>query len=274
MQKSWLIENRNITYTDWMDFYQRYCSELEIEAEPMDVWAESQVFQNHPTFRGKSENWARLMPVGSVNKLNSTENAYEKFKQIVRETTENAIPNVERNRNDLATVADFVSSRYRGSVNFQSLIDGEIDNAEKTGTPYDGMSVLIRAVNERNYEDWYVYTVDDGQGLFGSDMGTQTHVAYQIYNSDIAPDQIIRNVAFELGRVTGERQSVPSVDPENNPVAITIDKNYYKVENPSRLFGDDWGEVDKMESILEQSSHDRNSIIGRDSWEIITGAPV
>lgn len=272
---TWFPEDRKITNADWEQFQQRYIDEIGFDSEPSrDSWYESRIFQNHPAFRGQTSNWARLMPNDSIIRLKSTDHPYETFKSIVRETAENVLDESDIGRDELYTIATHVISRLRGNVDFQVLMEDSIECPdEERGTPYDDMTVVIKCINENNYEDWYVYAIKDGKKIFGSDMGSNTCVAGQIHRHGLEPDQIISNIAFEPRDPppsTAGTPSVPSAVPPEHPVTLFSD-GYDEIDDPRGLFGDAWGNVNAMREILRESSKTPNTIGTGSPWWVTTG---
>lgn len=271
----WFPENRKITTADWEEIQQRYIDEIGFDSEPdRGSWYDSRIVQSHQAFRGQTSNWARLMPNDSVTRLKSAEQPYETFKSIVRETAENVLDESQIERDELYTIATNVISRFKGNVDFQVLMAGDIECPdEERGTPYDDMTVVIKSINENNYEDWYVYVIKNGKKIFGSDMGSNTCVASQIHRHGLEPDQIISNIAFEPRDPppsTAGTPSVPSVDPPEHPITLFSD-GYYVVEDPRDLFGDAWGNVNTMREILQESSKTINTIGTGSPWWVTTG---
>lgn len=271
----WFPENRKITSAEWEQFRQRYIDEIGFDSEPgRDCWYESKIFQDHPAFRGQTSNWARLVPDDSVIRLKSAEQPYETFRDIVRETAENALDESEIDRNDLYTVATHIIPRFRGDVDFQALMADNIECPdEERGTPYADMTVVIKSINENNYEDWYVYVIEDGEELFGADMGSNTCVATQIHRQGLEPDQIIPDIAFEPRDPppsTSGTPSVPSIALPEQPVKL-FDDGYYEIDDPRELFSDAWGDVNTMREILQESSKTMKTIGTGSPWWVTTG---
>jgi hypothetical protein len=271
----WFPEDRKITNEEWEQFRQRYIDEIGFDSEPgRNCWYESKIFQDHPAFRGQTSNWARLMPDDSVVRLKSAGQPYETFRDVVRETAENVLDESEIDRNDLYTVVTHIIPRLRGNVDFKVLMAENVECPdEEQGTPYAEMTVVVKSINENNYEDWYVYVIEDGEELFGADMGSNTCVATQIHRQGIEPDQIISNIAFEPRDPPPSRSgtpSVPSIDPPKQPVTL-FDDGYYEINDPRKLFKDAWGDVDAIRKILLESSKTLKTIGTGSPWWVTTG---
>lgn len=100
--ESWYPSEEAITGDDWDQFRQRYYSELGLESDPgLSEWAESQIIQEHPAFRGTSSNWAQLMPADSVPRLKSKSQTYETLKNIIEQTAQKALGDITPEANDL-----------------------------------------------------------------------------------------------------------------------------------------------------------------------------
>jgi hypothetical protein len=144
---------------------------------------------------------------------------------------------------------------------------------EERGAPYADMTVVLKSINENNYEDWYVYVIEDGEKLFGADMGSNTCVATQINRQGLEPEQIVSDVAFEPRdppSYSSGTSSVPSIAPPEHSVTL-FDDGYYEIDDPEGLFSDAWGDINAMREILQESSKTMRTIGTGSPWWVTTG---
>lgn len=272
----WFVEERKITREDWDKFEQRYLGDLGFESEPdRTFWADTQLFQEVPAFRRETSNWAQLMPTDSARRLEIAATPYDTFKEIVEETTANALGKSDIGPSDLYYCATHVMDRFRGNVDFRALSAGDVSSSETSrGSTHEGMTVVVTSVNERNLEDWYVYDIEDGEEVFGPEMGSATYTAHYIQEAGLEPDRVVRDVALVL-RTTID-PSVDGVTPPDHPVSIPYQNSYieayYEVENPIATFGDAWGDTEKMYEILLDSSAEIHDIGIAPPWWVTSGA--
>lgn len=275
---------QHLSHIDWENYYERYSDELGVDTLSMNTTLRPEVILQskivpqsdpdggkdamigHPVFGAATSNWARLMPEDAVIRLKSAEQPFKAFKQIVRETTENAIPGLEIESNDLCAIAHHITNRFAG-VDFDSIINEE--TAEPTDSIPEHVTMVVKCVNQRNFEDWHIYAIDDPHGHFDFNIGIESagQAAYRLIEGGVTPAQVVDNVAFEI-KDTMTNQVVPSVTsavPPDCPVTIIEnhsyeDDLYYKVKSPVKIFGDNWGDIETMRSKLHELSQDGDRI--------------
>lgn len=269
-----------LKHIDWKEYYQRYNDELDVDTVSLDatvkpgIMLKSQTFPQtapegsdmgddnnmigHYAFGANSSNWSQLMPEDSITRLRSSEQTYEVFKQIVRETTENAIPGLEIQSNDLCSIAHYIANRFIG-FDFSPI--EEENTEEKTDKISDlpnNVTIILKTINESNFQDWYIYAVDEPQNYTNS--RSVSHTLYNLVKQDVKPVQVLNNVAFEI-KETMEKAVVPSVPSAELPdCPVNVWKNdlyedpcYYKIKSPVQTFGEDWGDIERMRSKLQES---------------------
>lgn len=293
-----LLGEQHLAQIDWRDYYQKYNNELGVDTISMstdvrpEIKLDSQIFPQpapegsertmigHSVFGAATTNWARLMPRDSVIRLKSTEQPYEVFKQIVMETTENTIPELEIQNKDLCSIANHIANRFRG-LDFDGLKDDEL--LEPTDIVPDHLTLVVKSINQRNFEDWHIYAVDDPGRHFDSNMipKSPAHAVCYLIKNDVEPTLVVNNIAFEIKETMKNQAdgSVPSAEPPDCPVTVTENNSYeedyyYEIESSEKVFGDNWGDVKLMRSELQESSQDGeriNQFQNSDVWYVNAG---
>lgn len=277
----WLPRERKVSSDEWDDFRRRYATELGFDQEPdyRSTIGETQIIKEANALTGNS-NWHLLMPKDSITRMESASNLYRTFKDIVQDTTRNALRQTEPQPLDLYFVASNVISRFKGSSDFhiEDIRTGSFESQEEQGNSvYDNMTIVVSSTNSRNFEDWYIYDVENASEIFGDELYSMTEAAHAIYKAGLKPEQILQDVAFTLRDQGMDAPSVSGVEPPANPVAIvSIDPHdrgyYYQIDTPQETFGDDWGDVELMDRRLSSGGIESKKI-GEASvgYWIITG---
>lgn len=255
----WLPQKPSITIEEWETFSEQYTAELGFSDEPHleEYYQEAEILTRESPFHGE-HNWPLVMPKDSVTRIVEAKDRYEMFKTVVRETVENELGGTKPNTHDLKLVANHITSRALPDEDFQFSQVRDDDYEPSVGSGYSvtaELTIVVKSVNSRNYQDWYVYDISDANELFGSTLYSMTQAAHSIYNTNLSPDQVIQDVAFICQSGGSGTRSVPDATPPQHSVTIASTGSNdcgwcFKIDSPEQTFGDKWGKVDSMRSVL------------------------
>lgn len=258
----WLPEERKINNKEWSDFRKKYAAELGFDGEPdyRPQFFETQLVDQVPSFRDMI-NWHLFMPDDSVPWIKEATDPYGVLKEIAKETAENALNEASPAPLDLYFIANFIIGRLTGGSDFQvqGVHSGEYKSYEEHeyagNDVHENMTVVVTSVNSDNREDCYIYEIEEAPELFGSVLYSATQAAHLIYEADLTPDQVLRDVAFTLDNYGTKAESVSNVLPPEQPISILSTDahsrtDYCKIDSPQAVFGKDWGDVDAMDERL------------------------
>ena len=132
-------------------------------------------------------------------------------------------------------------------------------------------TVTVHRRNERNLEDIAVFTVENGEEFFGDTFGDSTVMFELLRQSEIIPDFVGKDVAFNSDGNAWGTSAIPDHE-------ITIMSQDYKnrvyfitVSNPREVFAETWGDVSKMMSNLSDGDFVHQYNAGKIRWQVVLG---
>jgi hypothetical protein len=273
---SWLSGDRLITNRQKREFIQRYRTELGFEEDKRLATPSEKVSDQIFLLLSGGKNWNLWMPENSVTRLTESKNRYDEIKTIVSETANNLPVEVELEPVDYYILFDNILTRINGSTDFdhKKVRSEDFEPALRNGnTTYDDMPIIIKSINSKNLEDWYVYIVSDASQLFGDEIHSMTQAARSIFQAGLEPAHVVRNIGFHLEDSTRGRDcSVPGVAAPTESVTIVENTNYWQIDTPRQAFGDSWGSVEEMRSILGKNHQSARFCTNDVGYWVSTGA--
>lgn len=264
-----LSKDRQKPEKEWQNILSEYVEDLGVEEITPGMYPSK--VQNHPVFHHNAGdmNWSRLMPDDSVSRLKQTDNIYEEFVNIVQNTAKNLerishrypkkihlvgalawdverIANTSVEPPDKAYIAGQIIRRLSGNVNLHNPEAMEID----TNTPPNDLTILVTSINDRNFEDWLVFEIENAS-IFDESFQLSTHMLKDLRENDLDPDLFVQNVAFDVNGV-----NIPSTSPKGSISVVSMSErrdhcSYTTIEQPEKLFKNNWGVIEQMIEILD-----------------------
>lgn len=217
-------ENR-VDKKEWEDALMQYLEEREIEV-PTKGGLRPTV-AGVPSFSdyrpkcgfamGQTVNCHRYLPYDSITRIKSTTDFQSTLSEIVDETYDNIDSRMD---DDLGSedgimpypdgpvsnyeqgvkshICERIASWFKGMVDFEKMTSGEEQPESDMETPNGGCRVRVCVQNSRNLQDTAVYWIDDARDFFGDSFGDHNCMFKDMWESDIEPEHLVRNVAFDF----------------------------------------------------------------------------
>jgi hypothetical protein len=253
---NWFRSDDRILSDTWMAILDSVEDELGVGPRPKPP--------NHPIFRrnmtSAQELYTYLLPSDSVKRIRSTSDLRAELDELVDEVITHLQPGLIDPIEPANRVAIYqhIVSRFNGNVDFAKLETDSVEwPDEPEFEPPDGpVNVTIESVNENNYRDIEIYSVDSAPEFFESTWAHYAYMFYRLRNSEIEPEATVSNIALNWNANTIDLADVHSVP--DFPIA-TVDEDHRgrwtlsKVKNPKSALGDAYGNTEAMVDILSQN---------------------
>lgn len=277
---------------EWRDFEKAYFNKLGFGGDYLRVPLLS--LHIHPSISGQmtDPNWLHFLPSDTVSRLRSAEGLNKELPTIVDETYDRVVSELDLN---LSPLNDAMSThpgidppseaaaqlkgvlfakifrQLRGNVDLEK-IHGDVEfPTESQNTPTDdGIDVLVTCHSKRNFQNIEIYSVENPDKFFDTAFGDDTYMFEKLRQSNVQPEFAVENVAFEIEGHSWYQSNTPQ---DSIVYKYTDQKgrvNFYKIENPSSLFGDSWGDIKTMREVLNE---DEGRHVGYSSgdWHMLAG---
>lgn len=247
----------------------------------------------HPTFQGHFQNWLRLLPDDTVDRVRSASDLDSVLQEIVDEFYDDIKPDINWDnwpseqtgrseptdrhiREVKAKIYQLIVGYLDGDVDFEVVYGdsgGESKDPAMEHPDFLG-SVTVERVNKRNCIDILVYEFSSEEQFFSESYGLSSLMLQRIMSSGIEPTVVIRGVAFDY-----EGTSWGESNPPEHPIhhSTTDHKNrivFSEVDNPAGHYGSTWGNLDEMNEVDLESDGDGTTHVystGIVDWRIATG---
>jgi len=253
---NWFRSDDRILSDTWMAILNSVEDELGVGPWPK--------LPNHPIFRhnitSTQELYTYLLPGDSVKRIRSTSNLRAELDELVDEVITHLEPGLidpiePANR---MAIYHHIVSRFDGNVDFGKLETDFVEwPDEPEFEPPDGpVNVTIESINENNYRDVEIYSVDSASEFFESTWAHFAYMFYRLWNSKIEPEASVSNIALHWNANTIDLADVHSVP--DFPIA-TVDEDHHqrwtlsKVNDPETVFNNAYGNTEAMVDILSQN---------------------
>ena len=262
----WIESAGRVSLEDMRNAYDVYLQDCGLDRMSVDYFK-----PNHPSMGDifVARNWVRLLPNGTVIRLQNTDDVYSELIEIVSETyrimeasgTGNLVPSENDTKHLPKTVEDVkyeVGHRAFLCKIIVEILGGDADvnkirkgstgapSEARTQPPDHAITVLVEFRNERNMLDIAVVEVDNPAEFFGTRYGSSTLMLEAMAQRELAPKTVINDVAFEL-EGTGWAKS----EPPEHPISYqsTDQRNrsqFFRIDDPKEYYGHTWGNIDEM----------------------------
>lgn len=267
-----LVDTGN-TYSqdEWVEFEETYFEKLGFESKFIRVPLLG--IQIHPSITGRisDPNWLHFLPDNTVDRLLSSENLNTELPTIINETYESVTSELDIDVSLLDEALSAYDSPSESSAQIKGILaarivrqlSGHVDfDKIRTGVSFptepqmdltqDRIDILVKCHLNRNFQDIEIYSIENRAAFFDTAFGDGTYMFEKLRQSNLRPEFTVENVAFEI-----EGYSWYHSDPPTDSIVykFTDQKgrvDFYEIENPSKMFGDSWGDIDAMRSILNK----------------------
>lgn len=288
----WIQEAGSVSWSQWEEIRVRYMEKIGLDTRDLNYYV-----PQHPAMEGHFRNWLRLLPTDTVPRLRGATDFESELESVIDEIyalMESSVdgelralvevidppedlPSVDPVLGQRAYLRNQIVLQLRGDVNLTKIKHGEnTPPSEPTITPPERSALIfVERRNECNCQDTLIFEIDDPGTLFGSRYGDSTLMFDALWRTDIEPDQIMYNEAFDT-----EGSSWAKTSPPDHPISFrsTDQRNrpqFFRVQEPANHYGDAWGDITEMVAIgnspggreEEEFVYDAGSI----DWQVTVG---
>jgi len=275
-------------HSDWSDFETEYLNKLGFGNTLRHL-----TIPVHPVISGSlpNRNLLRFLPNNTVDTLLSADSLSTELPDIIDKThacitseLDLDLESLEKGMSEASwidapsdTTAQLkgllctrIIQQLGGSIDFTALQSSVEFPGEASMEPNEyGIDVLVTCVSADQYHTVEVYSIENRAAFFDTAFGDDTYMFEKLRQSSTQPEFKIENIAFEIEGPSWYGSNPPE---ESIVYSFTDQKgrvDFYEIEDPAMVFGDSWGDIESMRSILAE---DEGSHVGYSSGDWLMAA--